>query len=312
MRRQPGLAPDERAEDEMLFQNVRRRTRLVGTVGIAAIAAVAATSVALLTVGGASGSTTSVVKTFGTPGTYTWKVPTGVTRVTFDVFGASGGNLSSGGTLIVLGGRGGEARGTFAVTPGQVFEVVVGGRGGDASESASGTGGTGGGGDGGPVLSGGGGGAGGGGASDVRLGGRGNGCASARTCAFPDRIIVGGGGGGAGVAPGAIHYGGGTGGGLRGEPATLGGTQEAGGTSVANTGQCAMDGLFGLGGQGGRPKNCISCWVDGAGGGGGGWYGGAGDPMSGGGSAFISRLTVGGSFPGGTRVGNGRVVISTP
>ena len=70
---------------------------------------------ALLTVGGASGASTTIetagttIKTFSTPGTYRWTVPTGVTRVTFDVFGASGGNVVSGLSVVALGGtrRGG-------------------------------------------------------------------------------------------------------------------------------------------------------------------------------------------------------------
>ena len=38
-------------------------------------------------------SANATLATFATPGTYVWKVPTGVTAVTFDVFGARGGSV---------------------------------------------------------------------------------------------------------------------------------------------------------------------------------------------------------------------------
>ena len=52
----------------------------------------------------------------------------------------------------------------------------------------------------------------------------------------------------------------------------------------------------------------------GGGGGGGGWFGGGGGSTGGGGggSGFISRFSLSGSFPGGTRSGDGKVVIKTP
>src|SRR6478752_9587515 len=82
--------------------------------------------------GGSAGATT--LKTFATPGSYTWKVPTGVTGVTFDVLGARGGSVlqNSGGVVNVIssGGAGGEAKARLAVHAGEVFEIVVGGQGG--------------------------------------------------------------------------------------------------------------------------------------------------------------------------------------
>jgi len=96
--------------------------------------------------GGSVGATT--LKTFATPGSYTWKVPTGVTGVTFDVLGARGGSVlqNSGGVVDVIssGGAGGEAKARFAVHAGEVFEIVVGGQGGSFTQGSSGGGGAGG------------------------------------------------------------------------------------------------------------------------------------------------------------------------
>ena len=66
---------------------------------------------------------------FTTQGWFTWTVPTGRTTVTFTVFGASGNVNVSGNILDSVGGRGGEARGQFAVRAGEAFEVYVGGSG---------------------------------------------------------------------------------------------------------------------------------------------------------------------------------------
>ena len=41
------------------------------------------------------------------------------------------------------------------------------------------------------------------------------------------------------------------------------------------------------------------------------WYGGGSDTRSGGGSGFISRFAIGGSYPGGTNTGDGKVIITT-
>src|SRR5262249_22304050 len=136
---------------------------------------------AVLAAGGASGSRSSstLLATFSTPGTYSWTVPAGVTKGTFDVFGASGGHGTQFPPLVPAGGPGGEAKGQFTVKPGQVFEVVVGGRGVDANGKLGGAGGFNGGGAGANLSFIGVAGAGGGGASDVRIGGSGNSCASA-------------------------------------------------------------------------------------------------------------------------------------
>ena len=99
----------------------------------------------------------------------TWTVPEGVTRVTLDLYGAGGEGLTSSTTRPGVGAR---VTRTRSVTPGETFEVNVGGRGYD------GLGGFNGGGNGGEH--------GGGGATDVRpVGGT-----------LEDRILVAGGGGG--------------------------------------------------------------------------------------------------------------------
>src|SRR5215212_4270477 len=99
--------------------------------------------------------------TFEKPGTSNWTVPDGVTQVTFEVFGASGG--SSAGSQPSPGGLGGKASATFSVTPGETLQVNLGGAG--KVNDAGGAGGFNGGGAGGAFRGGGG-----GGASDVREG----------------------------------------------------------------------------------------------------------------------------------------------
>jgi hypothetical protein len=49
----------------------------------------------------------------------------------------------------------------------------------------------------------------------------------------------------------------------------------------------------------------------GIGGGGGGWFGGGSAGAGGGGSGYINRLSTSGSFPGGSNVGDGKVIITT-
>jgi hypothetical protein len=298
---------------------------------VPAIAAAALIS-ALLAGGAASApKPPTILATFTTPGTYAWVVPDKVKLVTFDVFGAEGGSTVDDstvpGTIIALGGRGGEALATFPVTAGQTIQIVVGGRGGDSSGVTQGTGGSNGGGNGndGGIYSGSNrpttvfyGGAGGGGASDVRMGP----CANSLTCALADRVVVGGGGGGAGGEPTEAPATGGAGGGPSGgtgvgDGAGRGGTQQAGGDCLFPGG--TNPGTSGSFGQGGGGNGA-------GGGGGGGWYGGAGGCTSGippsdgqgsaggGGSGLISPSDkkVTGSFPGGTSNTNGSVIITTP
>jgi hypothetical protein len=55
-----------------------------------------------------------------------WTVPEGVTQATFDVYGAQGGSEP---LVNILGGGGGMAHATIAVTPGDKLQVNVGGGG---------------------------------------------------------------------------------------------------------------------------------------------------------------------------------------
>ena len=196
---------------------------------------------------------TGAIQSFTVPNTLC------VSTVTFVVRGAKGG----GG-----GGLGAAIQATYAVTAGQVFQIMVGGSGtqGAASGGFNG-GGTG------QVSSGSGSipsyaSYGGGGASDVRI----------APFALANRILVAGGGGGAGggsnsVCGGAANcnngasgcniYGSGGG----------GGTQIAGGTAGvpwAGTPPGGSAGTLGVGGQGGLWQTASG------GGGGGGYYGGGG------------------------------------
>ncbi len=83
----------------------------------------------------AHAATTPVV--FDQPGTYEWIVPTGVTRVRLEVYGAQGGNAPGG----AKGGKGGSAAATFAVGEGWPLYIAVGGKGGDGTTGTLGGGG---------------------------------------------------------------------------------------------------------------------------------------------------------------------------
>ena len=209
---------------------------------------------------------------------HAWVVPKGIKRVTFHVFGATGGGS--------FGGPGGEAQATYRVSAGQVFQVVVGGT------TATWRGG----------LNGGGGGSldggfGGGGASDVRI------CANAafQLCSLYDRFLVAGGGGGA--WDGSAETAGGGGGGLQGNLGS--GTEPGGGGSQDGAGcsldSCDFEGAFGVGGDTGF-----------GGGGGGGWYGGGGGGAGsggGGGSGHLEPAISAATHNGVWSGGDGMVII---
>ena len=248
----------------------------------------------------------------------TWVVPAGVTSINVKSWGGQGNTN----TLGVVGGLGGYAEGTLAVTPGQTLYINAGGGG-----QTSVTGGFNGGGSAGTTLNcananGGGG----GGASDVRV----------ATNTLGARAIVAGGGGGAGgnrVAGcgrgaggggGAGYFGGGGGAGWPGTPGSqgpnaTGGTQAAGGaggvttsTAGATNGTAGASGIGGTGGveigsnQGGSSTALPGGTGGGLAGGNGdyviNWTGGSG----GGGSSYIGGVT-GGVTTAGLQSGNGRV-----
>lgn len=315
--------------DDLLLKACRR----VGVAGVLAIAGLLVGS--LVAVPGSADTDPGLSPVqFTTCGSSLWTVPEGVTSVTADVFGAAGGSGSvmSGGTR-GPGGAGGEALGTFAVTPGEVLQVNVGCAGVDANANTPGAGGRGGNND----ANGGNGVAGvnfspfftatggGGGASDIRQGGT----------ALSNRVIVGGGGGGSGDAePGSTGAAGGSGGFPAGQPGGGtgsapsscagggGGTQSAGGTGGATSGYCATAGIASTGPNG---ADGVSSGFFASGPGGGGYNGGgsgatefcssgvAGGGAGGGGANFFApnvtnQLSLTGSEVGAQATG-GRVVI---
>jgi Glycine rich protein len=267
-----------------------------------------------------SGDTATVTCVF-TGGAQTWTAPDGVTSATFDLLGASGGIDYGAAT-----GAGGEATAQVSVTPGAVYQVMVGGVGGDAPtvEGARPTGsqslgGFNGGGDanafGAYLL---GYGAGGGGASDVRLDG---GCATTGSCALTDRFIVAGGGGGAGIYIYGPNGAGGAGGGSAGGNAGAapgGGTGGGGASQTAGGAGGSPDGAGGVLGQGGNAGTDVGDEAGTGGGGGGGYYGGGGGggPIvfsggSGGGGGGSGLVPAGGTLtPGVLAYGNGQVTIT--
>ena len=59
-----------------------------------------------------------------TGGLQMWTVPTGVTSINVDVYGAAGANSADGG----IGANGGRVQADLAVTPGQILNIYVGGQ----------------------------------------------------------------------------------------------------------------------------------------------------------------------------------------
>jgi len=270
-----------------------------------------------------------VTETFNFTGaSQTFIVPTGVTSVSIDAFGAAGQDMIIEDFDPSTGGLGGQASGELAVTPGDVLTIFVGGAGTD------GVGGFNGGEVGGfgtPTTGTGGFAGSGGGASDVRIGGT----------SLTDRIIVAGGGGGSGrdyvngtCTPCGIGGDGGAGGGFTGidgeDPSWSGilgsfpnvgaggkgGTPTMGGAAGDGpNGPAGNPGALGIGGAGVNGTQSVA-----SGGGGGGYYGGGsgggGDSGNGvagaggaGGSSYVGGVTSGITNPG-VRAGDGRVVIS--
>jgi len=221
----------------------------------------------------------------------TFTVPSGVTSIVIDAYGAEGGIGQRGQTPNVNPGKGGRVQATLSVTAGEALYIYIGGEGSLHNISGDdGEGGWNGGGDGGSWGYGGGGG--GGGATDIRRAGT----------ALSNRILVVGGGGGSGCNY-ALGNAGGDGGGLTGQNGQnnsgnygYGGTQSSGGNN---------GGSLGTGGAGGSGKT--------GGGGGGGYYGGGGGTWegAGGGSSWVT--TSGSSnitHTQGARSGNGTMDIS--
>lgn len=267
--------------------------------------------------------------TFDEPGVHSWTVPAGVSHVTIDAYGASGGGDDP--------GLGAHVRGTLRVERGRTYTVVVGGEGGDPDGRTAGAGGFGGGAPGGTggqgltlpgyehLFPSGPGAGGGGGASDVRSG-------SADADGLETRLIVAGGGGGAADVAGGD-------GGLEGAPGGDGGYTPAfpGDVPTILPGGGGGDGPPGAGVPG---QNGTEAWFrvilgrpvaqsagHAGGGGGGGLFGGGGGRQAadGGASWWTFGTSSGGGggsslVPGdtacptvvedGVRTGDGLVVIT--
>ncbi|HEY1445628.1 MAG TPA: Ig-like domain-containing protein, partial [Acidimicrobiales bacterium] len=269
--------------------------------------------------------------TYSAPGTYTFTVPPGWSTASFDVSGSQGQNGGSPSYWSPgAGGLGGQTKAVINVTPGEVFQLTVGGQG-ASGDDAGGSGG-------GPGYSGLSPGGNGGGASDVRSGS----CTTTTSCALSARVVVGGGGGGGGgagnfgggpsTAPNGAAGGGGTtasGVGANGAVNSSGGGANGGGggtLSAAGGGGASIfdpaggSGALGKGGAGstanaGRSPGYAS---GGGGGGGGGYYAGGGGGAGygspggggGGGSGYVSPSALIGTYVGSTRSGTGQIVIT--
>ena len=247
-----------------------------------------------------------------------WTVPRGVTRATFDLYGAQGGTGTGDAhnAAVGAGGKGAHLQATlkhlhrFQLRSGRVFQINVGGVGADGQGSGS-------------IASVG------GGASDVRDG----------AFALADQLLVAGGGGGGGG--GSFYPGGGAGGdsgsaGIGGVgpfnlccgtvggggdgggagTASAGGSGGAGGSSNAGTGG---PGTLGSGGSGGSSPSTGggggAGYFGGGGGGGGGYFqdfafphGGGGG--GGGGSSFAFTGAAALSLTQGAQTGSGEVVVT--
>ncbi len=249
---------------------------------------------------GVTASAAPTTQTFsftGAPETFT--VPANVCQITVAALGAQGGIFGEGPAPV--GGEGGSATATLAVTPGELLQVNVGGQG--QAGAPGGAGGFNGGGDGG---SGAGAPGGGGGASDVRR--------SPYDAA--GRLIVAGGGGGASGTEGG--FAGGAGGGATGgdggagSSAGLGGSQTSGGLGGSGSGAGETgdtDGL-GIGGTGGFGNGSGQ---EAGGGGGGGFHGGGGgggDDTGGGGGGGSGFTPDGAGLIVGGHTGDGEVTIT--
>jgi hypothetical protein len=296
----------------------------------------AAFAIAVPSVSSAATLTFTYNGTNGTDGSVqTWTVPAGVTSATFDLYGARGGTGAGASfTPRAPGGFGAHLRGTIAVTPGQVFQIFVGGGPVSSPGGRIELGGFNGGGAGGlsgdfADLSGGG-----GGATDIRTG-----------PSLSDRIGVaagggGGGGNGAGAPGGPAGGAGGNSGAVGGFGAPLadataqgGGTGGAGGPASGGFGGSGGVGLIfdgfsggtGAAGQGAGGPAGANPGGNGGGGGGGLFGGGSGGDGGvgngnlgaggggggGGSSGFGAIVPVADTFlADGVRAGNGEAVIT--
>lgn len=69
------------------------------------------------------------LRTFKTPGNYSFVVPSNVFALSYDVLGAAGGNGYNDDARKGMGGNGSQVMGTMAVIPAQKYYLFVGGKG---------------------------------------------------------------------------------------------------------------------------------------------------------------------------------------
>ena len=208
-----------------------------------------------------------------------WTVPSGVTSITVDAYGAGGGD-SSGNS----GGNGARIQTTLTVTPGDILYIYVGETGSDSAHGST------------PSTSFNGGGKGGASNIGTQSGGSGGGQTDIRTSASTSDIIIVAAGGGGASAAGNGGNGGQTGSDGVGSSKGLGASQSSGGTKgTGNTGRDSSDGSAFTGGTGARTANYQNQY--GGAGGGAGYYGGGGggagtstsaSGSGGGGSSYVS------------------------
>jgi hypothetical protein len=269
---------------------------------------------------------TAVFDFTGTAKNFT--VPSGITEVELNVFGAAGGDATGSAANVSEGGFGaGVQNAVLPVAPGDVLTVIVGGEGGPA-ESLLGTnpGGTGGFGYNGTATGGQSGGTG-GTAQDYHGGGGGGG---ASAVLLNGTLVVAAGGGGGGSHGGAGGDGGTVGGDGKkgssgtGDPAAfgLGASQTAGGAGGVGSfgGLNGQAGVAGRGGDGGEAVGThggpSSPGGAAGGGGGGGTFGGGGaggsaasNPGGGAGGGGGSSKTTIGTIQPGVRDGDGQIDV---
>lgn len=214
----------------------------------------------------------------------TYTVPSGVYAIDVEIAGAEGYT-----TGIAPGGLGAIMRAIIPVTPGQQFEVRVGGAGTSTAGGFNGGGA--------------GGGPGGGGASDLRP----------PSGSVTDRVLVAGAGGGAGTAGNDTQATAGNGG------AAIGGGVPPGDSSWRGKyGKSYEGGTGGVSGGGTGTQSAGGAAANSAcGGGGGGWWGGGGGGTGGsnrggggGGSSFVTSDSLWTEYLGATNTGHGYVEVT--
>jgi hypothetical protein len=251
--------------------------------------------------GSSSSSGSSGTQVFSYSGNdQSYTVPSGVTSITVNLYGASGGSNNSSAT----GGLGAETTGTIAVTPGEILDLKVGGSGASPYLNSSASGGYP---DGGAAQ----------GNNFSQSGGGGGGSSSIWSSGTP--LAIAGGGGGVGGNNGGDGGGGGS---NQGQNGVTSASQYVGtSSSYYNVG--GGGGTQSSGGRGSSPGSLYSGGAGsvgdggGGGGGGGGYYGGGGGtgdtnvPSQGSGGGGGSSLTPsnGVSIPA-VKSGNGQIIIT--